>query len=92
MVFCPHTVSQDNRTTCFLTDEAEHVISGRMSNKSLETEPVLLIRQRLCSVELVGSTQGVTDLGLFELDGKVLHKIHNTLETQLIANSPIPVL
>lgn len=68
MLFCPKTVSQDNRGTSSLTDEAEHVMSGRMSNKSLEMEQVLLIRQKaFAAVRLI---QGVTDLGLFSGTGK----------------------
>lgn len=68
MLFCPKTVSQDNRGTSSLTDEAEHVMSGRMSNKSLEMEQVLLIRQKAFAA--VRLTQGVTDLGLFSGTGK----------------------
>lgn len=68
MRFCPSTVSEDNRATSSLTDEGEHVMSGRMSNKSLEMEQVLLIRQKAFAA--VRLTRGVTDLGLFSRTGK----------------------
>lgn len=45
MLFGPHALNQHNRTVFPLTDEAEHVIRCRMSNKSLDMEPVLLFRQ-----------------------------------------------
>lgn len=73
MLFCPHTVSQDNGTACFLTYEAEHVISGRMSNKSPEMEPVLLIRPLQCGA--VKLTQGLTDL--FSGDGKTPQNLYH---------------
>lgn len=57
--FGPHVVSEDSSSTSSLTDEAEHVISGRMSNKSLEMEPVLLIGQKASAG--VSLTQGVVD-------------------------------
>lgn len=92
MLFCPHTVSQDNGASCFLTDEAECVISGRMSNKSLEMEPALLIRQQASAVWSCKLTQGVTDFRLVQQDGKTHRKIPNALEARLIAECAVDVV
>lgn len=90
--FCPHTVSQDNRSTSSLTDEAELVISGRMSYNSLEMEPALLIRRQASAAWSCEAHTRRDWRRTVQWDGKTHHKIHNTLGTQLIAQCPIPVL